>query len=101
MKEPPPSVTEDGGDVTPELVNITLGEMLDAGPDIEMATLEDDGFLRSIRDGYAEDILFKLVVVSPDEYKQFTMEDGLIFTHNCSGVDVVCVPRTNHGTQSL
>lgn len=79
----------------------TLGEMLDAGPDLNATELVEDDFLISIRNGYAADSLFKLVLESPQQYKQFTLQDGLIFTLNRVGAEVVCIPRANHGPQSL
>ncbi len=85
----------------PEYDNMTLGDMLDAGPSIPMTTMSDDGFLMSVREGYTSDTLFKLVVSSPDEYKQFTMNDGLIFMHNRSGAEVLCIPCAKHNAQSL
>lgn len=78
-----------------------LGEMLDSGPCLTAMVLADNGFLDSIQAGYANDALFKLVLASSTEYKQFIVCDGLIFTSNRSEVEVLCVPRSRHGEQSL
>lgn len=80
---------------------ITIGDMLASGPNLELDALEDDPFLESVRAGYKADPLFKVVLESPEEYKQFFVRDGLIITRTRDGSEVTCVSRTKHGDESI
>ncbi len=79
----------------------TVEDMLTTGPDLDMTVTGDDRFIESIHRGYTEDPLFKIVKSEPAEYKQFEIQDGLIWTTNRNNTKVVCIPRSKHGDQSL
>ncbi len=80
------------GEETTQDDEITVGDMLKSNPDMDNGIMEDDGFLDSIREGYANDPLFKLVKDEPSSYKQFEIADGLIWTRNRSNEQVMCIP---------
>ncbi|PBK90132.1 hypothetical protein ARMGADRAFT_866034, partial [Armillaria gallica] len=80
---------------------MTIEMMLQAGPNLDQVMNEDDGFLSSIKQGYKEDTLFKIVLDSPTEHNQFEICDEMIWTHNRNGDQVLCIPRVKFGDQSL
>lgn len=50
-------------------------------------------FLDAVKAGYDDDTTFKKVTANIDQFKQFTKDDGLIYTTNRLGDRVLCVPR--------
>lgn len=82
-------------------IEMTIEDMLGSGPGMDNELMMDDGFLDSIRNGYTDNPLFKLVKDEPDHYKHFEMTDGLIWTTSWNDQRVVCIPRTKHGEQLL
>ena len=77
----------------------TLGDALGTGstgkPPGHPTTLEtDDHFIQSIKDGYPNDPMFKLVIDHPEQHvKSFAIRNGIIRTINTKGSQVVCIPR--------
>ncbi|SJL05235.1 uncharacterized protein ARMOST_08601 [Armillaria ostoyae] len=83
-------------------VDITIEMVLRSSPHLGLVLPDDNGFTTSIKLGYTEDALFKIVLDSPAEHHQFSINDkGLIWMTSCTGSRVLCIPRTKHGDQSL
>jgi hypothetical protein len=57
------------------------------------ATMADDTFIYALRNEYTGDKLFWVVLENPEDYREFSAQDGIIQTKNTQGDDVVCVPR--------
>jgi hypothetical protein len=58
-------------------------------------------FLADIKSGYEHDLLFTKVLKQPDQHTAFTIHDQLIWSHNRGREQVLCVPSTKMGSQSL
>ncbi len=65
---------------TAQGIDLSIEDMLGAGPKLETDITGDNEFIKSIQDGYASDPLFRLVKDEPDNYKQFELVDGMIWT---------------------
>ncbi|KAJ3543853.1 hypothetical protein NM688_g5811 [Phlebia brevispora] len=64
--------------------------------------VEDDSlFLTSVREGYADDLLFSKILESANDHKAFTLKEGLIWTKNRANADVLCIPRARKGNRAL
>jgi len=61
----------------------------------------NDSFLADIRSGYEHNLLFAKVLKQPDQHAAFTIRDQLIWSHNRGREQVLCVPLTKMGCQSL
>jgi hypothetical protein len=61
----------------------------------------NDLFITDIKSGYDHDLLFVKVLKQPDQHAAFTIRDQLIWSHNRGGEQVLCVPLTKMGRQSL
>ncbi|SJL16373.1 uncharacterized protein ARMOST_19895 [Armillaria ostoyae] len=88
-------------EVQEEEAEITVEDMLNAGPSLDRVMADEDEFKQDISSGYMQDPLFKIVLGSSDEHKQFEILDGIIWTRNRNGDRVVCILRVMHGMQSL
>ena len=63
---------------------------------------EEQQLNKLIKDGYGQDPLTRSVLVNPDHHKRyFRMSDGLIWTKNFRGQEVVCVPRESSLTTRI
>lgn len=93
--------TPSASTVHSDAIGITIEDMLCSGPSLDRILTEDDDFTANIRNGYRDDALFKIVLNAPREHSQFEVLDGLIWTRNCGGERVLCIPRANHGDKSL
>lgn len=71
----------------------TVGDALQAGPPLGEMVFQDVSFLRDVRRGYQDDRLYNKVLEHPERYRTFRMDDGLIYTKNRLGGEVVCIPR--------
>jgi len=58
-------------------------------------------FLTDIRSGYEHDSLFAKVMKQPDQHTVFTICDQLIWSRNRGREQVLCMPLTKMGHQSL
>jgi len=61
----------------------------------------NNSFIADIRSGYDHDSLFTKVLKQPDQHAAFMIRDQLIWSHNRGGEQVLCVPSTKMGCQSL
>jgi len=63
---------------------------------------EEQQLNKLIKDGYGQDPLTRSVLANPDHHKRyFRMSDGLIWTKNFRGQEVVCVPRESSLTTRI
>jgi hypothetical protein len=56
------------------------------------ATLNDDGFIQTIKDCYLRDKLFELILEKQEDYNTFSVQEEIIWMVNPHGDEVVCVP---------
>jgi hypothetical protein len=61
----------------------------------------NNSFLADIRSGYEHDLLFAKVMKQPDQHTAFTVCDQLVWSCNRGGEQVICMPSTKMGCQSL
>jgi hypothetical protein len=61
----------------------------------------NNSFITDIKSGYDHDSLFAKVLKQPDQHAAFTIRDQLIWSRNRGGEQVLCVPSTKMGHQSL
>ena len=55
--------------------------------------LDDNSFLQAVQRGYTDDKLLSLIKEKPQDYKGFSVNEGLIYTSNPRGDQVVCIPH--------
>jgi hypothetical protein len=74
--------------------NMMLGDLLfQQLPNHKPTNLDDNSFLRAVQWGYADDKLFSLIKEKPQNYRGFSINEGLIYTSNPRGDRVVCIPH--------
>jgi hypothetical protein len=80
----------------------TLGDILGLPPtgrDLALDAsqrMEDNRLIQTIKDNYHRDPLARTVLTNPTHHgKHFRVTDGLIWTKNFRGKEVICVPREN------
>ncbi|KAJ7277825.1 hypothetical protein C8J57DRAFT_949164, partial [Mycena rebaudengoi] len=72
---------------------ISLADALRAQPPLR-PTLEGHAtFLDNVWSGYGHDSVLAKVAKFPDQFKQFTMDNGLLYCLNISGERVLCIPQ--------
>jgi hypothetical protein len=72
----------------------TLAEALfQCTTDIMPATVEDNGFLCKIHRHYTEDKLFSFILAKPQDFRDFSLKDGLIQQPNLKRDSVICIPH--------
>lgn len=62
---------------------------------------QDKEFLTAVREGYTKDLVFSKVIGAIDEHKGFQLRDGLLWSRNRAGVEVLCIPRVQYGKRAL
>lgn len=60
-----------------------------------------EGFIQAVKAGYPDDVVFAKVIDNVGHHAAFHMRDDLLFTKNRSDGEVLCIPRTMLGKQSL
>ncbi|KAI0057644.1 hypothetical protein BV25DRAFT_1812115, partial [Artomyces pyxidatus] len=71
------------------------------GPSLRPVVEGDESFLKALKSGYKEDTLFSKIIEKPDEHEQFKLVEGIIYSKNRQGDDVVCVPSSIHKKRRL
>ena len=56
----------------------------------------DQSFLKSVQNGYKNDSLFKKVLKLPGHYKNFALDDNLLYTENLTKDRILCILVTVH-----
>ena len=83
QSEAPGGTTDDGD-------NLTIFKLISQGPEhIEKPT----DFLDKVKKGYTKDVLFSKMVKEAERYSTFQYRDGLLYTNNQGGHEVLCIPR--------
>jgi len=59
----------------------------------ELGTPQDQELIRTIKDRYPKDNLFKIILENPDNHREFMIKDELIWTRNMAKKEVIGVPR--------
>ncbi|KAL7277449.1 hypothetical protein ACG7TL_009311 [Trametes sanguinea] len=65
-----------------EDANPKLGDALSAGPSLRLHIEGKDGFMTTVRQGYAHDSVLRKVQEQPKQHKVFAIHDGFIYTKN-------------------
>ena len=81
----------------------TVFESHEKGKDLRAIVFksENDTFIEDVKAGYDKDKLFSLIIKDPEHYKQFVVRNDLVWTKNRGGEEVLCVPSTISGSQTL
>lgn len=97
VPETTPTIATD----TTQQVDPTVFESRQRGSDLRAQVNRDDSFETAIRNGYADDTLFSKVLQHPEHHAAFSVRDGLIWSKNVGGEDVLCVPSSKSMAQSI
>src|SRR3977135_4023995 len=62
------------------------------GRDLRKCVERNTNLAQIVRDGYLKDSTFNKVLQHPEAYPRFGVRDGLVYTKNQTGQDVVCLP---------
>ena len=97
LPEVPPEepTTHAGSDDDP-----TIFESRARGENLHAKLSPQDSFLKNLKDAYGTDPLYLKVMEHPDHHSAFEMKDGLLWTKNRGGENVVCIPSANMGRNS-
>ena len=82
---------------------VTLGESLnpEGKSSLPAVMTTTDGFLETVRAGYAEDLLFVKTRDNPDQFNRFRWQDGLLYMDRTGELPVLCVPHAKHKLRML
>lgn len=65
---------------------------LSRGPELWKHTEKSTDFINKLKRGYTHDPLLSKVIKEPDHYKTFRCCDDLVYSTNCGGNEVLCIP---------
>jgi hypothetical protein len=68
---------------------------------LEAPPVVEDELLKAIRSQYKDDKFFKKLLNDPSAFAMFVHRDGLIYSHNRGGEEVLCVPEGMLGEKSI
>jgi len=71
----------------------TIFESISQGPELRKHVEKATDFLDKVKKGYAKDVLFSKIVKEAERYSAFKYRDGLLYTNNRGGHEVLCIPR--------
>jgi hypothetical protein len=71
---------------------ITLEEAIEPGEPLRPRVDAKGGLLEAFKEGYEQDKLFVKIVTQLDHYLKFQLRDGLLYSNNTQGVEVLMVP---------
>ena len=63
-------------------------------PDLPRQLQDNEGLLAAITVGYKADPVLSKVWDNPEHHATFRLRDNLMYTNNCGGEEVLCVPHT-------
>ena len=72
----------------------SLLESTGNSPDLPGQLQDSEGLLGAIIMGYKTDPVLSKVWSSPEHHAAFQLRDNLLYTDNCGGEEVLCVPHT-------
>ncbi|KAH7904833.1 hypothetical protein BJ138DRAFT_1018573, partial [Hygrophoropsis aurantiaca] len=70
-----------------------LIESTNDGPSLREYIEETEGFLKDVQLGYPVDKTLSKVLDKPSEHAAFALRDGLLYSKNHGGEEVLCIPR--------
>ena len=73
--------------------NPTFIELLSAGPELCKHVEKAKDFLDKVRTGYQKDPLFSKIILEKESHASFRENNGLIYSRNRRGHEVLCIPR--------
>jgi len=62
------------------------------GPELRKHVEKANDFLDRVRQGYTKDILFSKIMKEKGKHSSFTYRDGLLYSKNRGGLEVLCIP---------
>lgn len=93
------------GDDDPEAKGISQNKDIDMEDAELMTTLISDAeginIFEHVKGNYEQDKLFKLIIKSPDQYRNFLYEDGLLFLKSGDSPKRMCIPDVNVGKRRI
>jgi Integrase zinc binding domain len=88
-------------DASEEEDDPTIFESISNGPELRKHVEKVTHFLDCVKRGYKKDTLFAKIVKEEKRYSSFKYRDGLLYTNNCGGQEVLCIPRVIMREDSL
>jgi len=70
------------------MIRESLGQLPNLCPQVK----GDHSILKDIKNGYPKDLLLSKVLENVTHHKNFEITEDLIYTHNCAGDSVLCIP---------
>ncbi|KAH7903948.1 hypothetical protein BJ138DRAFT_1119893 [Hygrophoropsis aurantiaca] len=89
----PSTASPDARATDDESSDMRLTESTNDGPSLREYIEETEGFLKDVRLGYPVDKTLSKVLDKPSEHAAFALRDGLIYSKNHGGDEVLCIPR--------
>jgi len=71
----------------------TIFDSISEGPELRKHVEKASDFLDRVRQGYTKDILFSKIIKEKERHSSFTYRDGLFYSRNRGGLEVLCIPR--------
>src|SRR6202040_509779 len=79
----------------------TIIESLSHGPELRLHVEKTADFIEKVKTGYRHDRLFSKLVTEISRHSAFSLRDGLLYTTNRGGHEVLCIPRVVNKDYSL
>src|SRR3984957_6879654 len=79
----------------------TIIESLSHGLELRLHVEKTADFIEKVKMGYHHDRLFSKIVTEISRHSAFSLRDGLLYTTNCGGHEVLCIPRVVNKDYSL
>jgi len=79
----------------------TIFESISNGPELRTHVEKVTHFLDRVKRGYEKDTLFVKVIKEKERYPSFKYREGLLYTNNRGGQEVLCIPRVVTREDSL
>jgi hypothetical protein len=84
QEAPPPIVGDDP----------TIFESRTKGENLCEQMTNKDSFNKDVREGNQLDAMFRKILVCPESHPNFIVKDGLVWTTNRGGENVLCIPSS-------
>src|SRR3984957_12899869 len=70
----------------------TIIGSLSNGPELRLHVEKTADFIKKVKTGYCHDQLFSKIVTEISRHSAFSLRDGLLYTTNRGGHEVLCIP---------
>ena len=80
-------------DTLAEEDDTSLFDALSTGPELRKHIEKANDFLDKVKMGYGKDTLFSKIIKEKEKYSLFRYREGLLYTDNRGGHEVLCIPR--------